>query len=160
MAVTTIKASLVGMRYNRLSSAQALRYLAGNPELRRDRGNDHDDNAVAVISGSRMLGYIDRAAAAMIAPLLDEGATSQVTTDMSRSSTAVLVPLTVIIERVVAQSQVPRVCGSGVAGIYRIRGGRLTRSYIGQSLDVQTRIAQHWFALARGIHLNPEPPAF
>lgn len=156
MAVTTIKASLVGMRYNGLSTAQALRHLAGSPELRRDRSNDHDDNAVAVMSGNKMLGYIDRVAAAMIAPLLDGGATSQVITDVSRPSTAVFVPLTVTIERDVARSEVPKACESGIAGIYRISVGGLTRSYVGQSLDVQNRIAEHWFSLARGIHPNPE----
>lgn len=74
MAITTVRASLVGTKYYGVSLDEAARCLAQHPVLRREPHNIHDSNAVAVISGGKMLGHIDREAAAIIAPLLDDGA--------------------------------------------------------------------------------------
>jgi hypothetical protein len=47
----------------------------GRPlELRRDPGNEHDPNAVAVLAGGERIGWVPRELAAEIAPQLDRGA--------------------------------------------------------------------------------------
>jgi hypothetical protein len=46
----------------------------GHPlELRRDRGNEHDANAIAVYAGGAHAGFVPREVAAEIAPALDAG---------------------------------------------------------------------------------------
>jgi hypothetical protein len=46
----------------------------GSPlELRRDPGNEHDPNAIAVHAGGAQVGWVPREVAAELAPELDEG---------------------------------------------------------------------------------------
>jgi hypothetical protein len=46
----------------------------GRPlELRRDPGNEHDPNAIAVYAGGEQVGWVPRELAAELAPQLDEG---------------------------------------------------------------------------------------
>jgi HIRAN domain len=46
----------------------------GRPlELRRDPGNEHDPNAIAVLAGGEQVGWVPRELAAEIAPSLDAG---------------------------------------------------------------------------------------
>jgi hypothetical protein len=44
-------------------------------ELRRDRDNEHDPNAIAVYAGGEQVGWVPRALAAELAPRLDQGET-------------------------------------------------------------------------------------
>lgn len=156
MAITTVRASLVGMKYYGVALDEAARCLAQQPTLRREPHNIHDRNAIAVISGGKVLGHIDREAAAIIAPLLDDGASSQVSIDSLRAQSPGSIPVAVKIDRPLEKSQAPTVCEFGVIGIYRIFIKGYERCYIGQSVNVQNRLAEHWDELRRGIHLNPE----
>ncbi|MBW4655699.1 MAG: hypothetical protein KME20_22060 [Kaiparowitsia implicata GSE-PSE-MK54-09C] len=156
MAITTVRASLVGMKYYSVALDEATRCLAQQPTLRREPHNIHDSNAVAVISGGKVLGHIDREAAAIIAPLLDDGASSQVSIDTLRAQSPGSIPVAVKIDRPLEKTQAPTVCEFGVFGIYRIFIKGYERCYIGQSVNVQNRLAEHWDELRRGIHLNPE----
>ncbi|HEV7847528.1 MAG TPA: HIRAN domain-containing protein, partial [Thermoleophilaceae bacterium] len=46
----------------------------GSPlELRRDPGNEHDPNAIAVLAGGEQVGWVPRELAAELAPQLDAG---------------------------------------------------------------------------------------
>jgi hypothetical protein len=46
----------------------------GSPlELRRDPGNEHDPNAIAVYAGGAQVGWVPREVAAELAPELDDG---------------------------------------------------------------------------------------
>ena len=46
----------------------------GSPlELRRDPGNEHDPNAIAVHAGGEQVGWVPRDLAAELAPLIDDG---------------------------------------------------------------------------------------
>jgi hypothetical protein len=42
-------------------------------ELRRDPGNEHDPNAIAVLAGGEQVGWVPRELAAELAPQLDAG---------------------------------------------------------------------------------------
>jgi hypothetical protein len=57
--------------------AEALASEAAAPgrplELRRDRDNEHDPNAIAVHAGGEQVGWVPRELAAELAPELDEG---------------------------------------------------------------------------------------
>jgi hypothetical protein len=44
-------------------------------ELRRDRDNEHDPNAIAVYAGGEQVGWVPRELAAELAPRLDQGET-------------------------------------------------------------------------------------
>ncbi|MBE5073369.1 hypothetical protein IM511_03495 [Erythrobacteraceae bacterium E2-1 Yellow Sea] len=156
MAITTVRASLVGMKYYGVALDEAARCLAQQATLRREPHNIHDRNAVAVVSSDKVLGHIDREAAAIIAPLLDDGASSQVSIDTLRARSPGSIPVAVKIDRPLEKSQAPTVCEFGVIGIYRIFIKGYERCYIGQSVNVQNRLAEHWDELRRGIHLNPE----
>jgi hypothetical protein len=144
------------MKYYSVALDEATRCLAQQPTLRREPHNIHDSNAVAVISGGKVLGHIDREAAAIIAPLLDDGASSQVSIDTLRAQSPGSIPVAVKIDRPLEKTQAPTVCEFGVFGIYRIFIKGYERCYIGQSVNVQNRLAEHWDELRRGIHLNPE----
>jgi hypothetical protein len=66
-------ASVAGARFqaDALETADA---APGRPlELRRDRGNEHDPNAVAVVASGERIGWVPRELAAEIAPSLDAG---------------------------------------------------------------------------------------
>ncbi|MES2493575.1 MAG: HIRAN domain-containing protein [Pseudomonadota bacterium] len=154
--ITNIKASLVGMKYYGVTLEKAARALEEQPGLRRDPYNIHDSNAIAVYSGGMVLGHIDRKAAAIIAPLLDDGAGSQISIDTSRARLPGSIPVAVKIDRPIQKSVAPLVCEVGVVGIYRIFIKRYERCYIGQSINVQNRLEEHWDELSRGIHTNPE----
>jgi len=156
LAIITVRASMVGMKYYGVSADEAARCLAQHATLRREPHNVHDCNAVAVISGDNVLGHIDREAAAIIAPLLDDGAGSQINIDTLRTQSPGSIPVAVKIDRLLEKSQAPTVCEFGVIGIYRIFIKGYERCYIGQSVNVQNRLAEHWDELRRGIHLNPE----
>lgn len=154
--MTTVRAYLVGMKYYGIARDEAARCLARQPTLRREPDNDKDSNAIAVISSGKMLGFINRDAAAVIAPLLDDGADSQVSIDTRNTQWSESIPVVVKIDRPLKKVQAPKVCELGVVGIYRIFIKGYDRCYIGQSLNVQNRLAHHWDELSRGIHLNPE----
>ena len=79
-----VETKVAGVTFGRRQ--QAIEHLARyqaeqiSITLVRDRGNTHDANAVAVIAtvagkGSYTMGYLPRALAAFIAPLLDAGKT-------------------------------------------------------------------------------------
>jgi HIRAN domain len=59
--------------------AQALAGEAAAPgrplELRRDPANEHDPNAIMVLAGGELIGFVPRELAAELAPELDRGAT-------------------------------------------------------------------------------------
>jgi hypothetical protein len=60
-----------------LHHADALEHAAlGEPlTLRRDPGNEHDPNAIQVLSGDEQIGWVPRDLAAELAPELDAGRT-------------------------------------------------------------------------------------
>ena len=66
-------AGVAGARFQ----AEALESDAAAPgrplELRRDPGNEHDPNAIAVLAGGERIGWVPRELAAEIAPSLDAG---------------------------------------------------------------------------------------
>lgn len=144
------------MKYCGVARDEAARCLARQPTLRREPHNTDDSNAIVVISGGTILGFINREAAAIIAPLLDDGAGSQVSIDTLRTQSPGSIPVVVKIDRPLEEFRAPTVCEFGVVGIYRIFIKGYDRCYIGQSLNVQNRLAQHWDELRRGIHPNPE----
>lgn len=47
--------------------------------LKRDHNNAHDINAVAVYAAEKLIGYLPRTVAAILAPLMDKGAEPKVT---------------------------------------------------------------------------------
>lgn len=146
---TTIPASVVGMKYYDFTPREALRLLRVRPSLTREPHNTHDTHAIAVTANGNTVGHIDRRTAAIIAPLLDSGASYEIEIGAVVGQS---ISLTV---RMIRESQpvsVPKVCGAGVVGIYAICAGN--DRYVGQSKDIQNRIAQHWSELHHGIHQN------
>ncbi|WP_411341758.1 HIRAN domain-containing protein [Sphingopyxis sp. J-6] len=156
MPVTTIKASLVGMKYHGVGLDEAARCLTGQTNLRREPNNMHDKNAIAVVHKDRVLGHIDRASAAIIAPLIDDGASSQVSIDTLKQRSRGSIPVTVRIDGHLRSTTVPTICEVEAIGIYRIFIKDSDRCYIGQSVNIRNRIRQHWDELGRGTHLNSE----
>lgn len=68
------RSAIVGLSYERDRAAAAARLVAGQAvDLVRDHGNDHDPNAVAVYSGSAMLGFIPARHAVWVAEIIDRG---------------------------------------------------------------------------------------
>ena len=144
------------MRFYDLSIADALRALAASARAQREPRNPHDPNAVAIVSQGRKLGHVDKENAAIIAPLIDAGATCRVSIDRAKSASDRTIPIVISLSIAVASEGCPVVCKGAVAGIYEIRVTRERKSYFGQSVDVQSRIATHWSDLSAGWHANPE----
>jgi hypothetical protein len=63
-------------RHHAEAIASADSAAPGRPlELRRDPGNEHDPNAIAVHAGGEQVGWVPRELAAELAPQLDDGRT-------------------------------------------------------------------------------------
>ncbi len=148
---TTVSASVVGMKYYGFTPGEAREILRARPSLTREPQNSHDTNAIAVTIDGRTIGHIDRKSASILAPLLDSGATYEIEIG-SVLGQSISAKVTVV--RDAQPVAVPRVCGTGTVGIYAIWAG--DDPYVGQSIDVQNRLAQHWDELHRGIHQNPQ----
>jgi HIRAN domain len=61
--------SVAGVRHRPQAPAEPGQAL----ELRRDPGNEHDANAIEVLAGSEVVGFVPRELAAELAPELDGG---------------------------------------------------------------------------------------
>lgn len=155
MAKTLIKAYLVGMRYQGIAQGAAVIAPNDRPSLRREPNNPHDRNAIAVEVCLRCVGYIDRDNAAILAPILDRGATYEASLDPSRYRTNGGIPLAIIVESRSDAIAPPKVASARTAGIYRLFVIGHQQSYFGQARDIQERIVQHWKDLNKGIHDNP-----
>lgn len=147
---TTVRASIVGMKYYGFTTAEAAKQLRAGPALTREPYNSHDTNAIAVTVNTKTIGHIDRQSAAIIAPLLDSGAIYDVEIGEPAGQS---IPLQISILQELPRAPVPNVCGTRTVGIYAVWAG--SDRYVGQSKDIQNRIAQHWDDLHRGIHKNP-----
>lgn len=156
MATKRYKVSLVGMRFHGVSIADAAMALSGSASAQREPRNPHDPNAIAIVSQGRKLGHVDRDNAAVIAPLIDMGATCRVSIDRAKSGSDKTIPIVMTLSVAEASVGCPVVCKGAVAGIYEIRVARECKSYFGQSVHVQDRIATHWSDLSAGWHANPE----
>ena len=146
-----MSASVVGMQYYGFTPSDAKRQLRGQSSLIREPHNTHDTNAIAVTDGTRTIGHIDKRAAAILAPILDSGATYELEIDAVVGQS---ISAKVCVIRHQPTISVPKVCGAGTVGIYAIWAGDLP--YVGQSKDVQNRYSQHWDELQRGTHQNPQ----
>ena len=148
---STVPASVVGMKYYGFTPAEAMRQLRGHSSLIREPHNLHDTNAIAVTVSAKTIGHIDKRTAAILAPLLDSGATYEleIVAVVGQSISA-----KVSINRDLQSVSVPKVCRAGTVGIYAIWAGDVP--YVGQSKDVQNRFSQHWDELQRGTHTNPQ----
>lgn len=156
MATKRIRASLLGMRFYDVSIADAARALSVSASAQREPRNPHDPNAIAIVSQGRKLGHVDRETAAVIAPLIDAGATCAVAIDGAKSAGGRTIPIVITLSTPVVTAACPIVCKGAVAGIYEIRVERERKSYFGQSVHVQDRIKAHWSDLSAGWHANPE----
>lgn len=152
----TVEAALVGMRYYGVSANDARKALLEGSSLSREPQNPHDSNAVAVIHRDRKLGHVSRDSAQVIAPLLDKGARSSLRLNRSKTGSKKSIPITISVSLSVEVVSSPFVCDARTCGIYRIRIRGEDKSYFGQSLDIQSRIRQHWNDLSYGMHSNPE----
>ena len=146
---TNISARVVGMKYYNLTAREAIRLLRVQPSLTREPHNTHDTSAIAVTANGNTIGHIDRQTAVIVAPLLDSGAAYEIEVGAVVGQS---ISVTVCIIRDSQPVSVPKVCGVGVVGIYEICAGN--DRYVGQSKDIQNRIAQHWHVLHHGIHQN------
>lgn len=168
-ARTSRTAYVVGMKYYGVSATEVSGLICKGARLIREPTNAHDRNAIAVVAGSKTLGHIDRESAAILAPRIDMGANWSLTLSASKSATAASVPVTIVLEQTVEKLTYPKVCSPQTIGIYAIKvdgamdhslghqfSHRTVKAYVGQSLDIQDRLKQHWWDLSRGVHSNPE----
>lgn len=144
------------MRFYDVTIANAARALSGSASAQREPQNPHDPNAIAIVLQGRKLGHVDRANAAVIAPLIDAGATCTVALDGAKSASDRAIPIVINLSTPAVSVACPVVCKGVVAGIYEIRVAPERKSYFGQSLHVQDRIKAHWSDLSAGWHANPE----
>lgn len=153
MVQRSITASLVGMRHHGFVFADAAPIPAAQIELRRDPANPHDANAIAVRIGGRMAGYVDRASAAILAPILDAGRSCTVGALTVSNPTASAIPLAITLSGASARPPAPALPES--AGIYEIVTGAGSERYVGQARHINERLKRHWDDLSLGIHANP-----
>ena len=155
MARITKDAFLVGMKYH------GFRPISQNPipsdaiQLKREPTNPHDPNAIAVVISGAMAGHVDKKSAAIIAPILDEGAQWRVEQISSFTGSAASIPLKIVLEQETQSISPPRLASTKVAGIYRITIRGFEEIYVGQSRDINDRIKGHWRELNHGVHSNP-----
>ena len=153
MAKKSLKVNLVGMRYHS-PPFHVHSTIQHHPiSLEREPHNPHDANAVRVLVKGYMVGHLDRESASIFSPLLAKGIRPLISVaDKDISPLARTIHLRAELEMATASPVKP---ASGVAiGIYRIRICEDRWVYIGQSTDINKRIAAHWKDLGFGNHSN------
>lgn len=77
----TYETKVVGLGYSNRSALLPLVTTGATLALRRDYGNQYDANAIEVLHGSSVLGYMPRGTARLIAPQMDAGFTATAIVD-------------------------------------------------------------------------------
>lgn len=128
--------------------------------LRHERSNSHDANAVAVhvrATGAK-LGHLPREYAPKYAALVDQGKIIEAKINSSsRRGIRPVIHVTVTYDPLVLgeSSTGAHTFGlSEAAGVYSIRNNHSAREYIGSSVNVKRRVAQHLRDLNLGSHGN------
>lgn len=155
MVRITKDAFLVGMKYHGFRTTSQNPIPSNAIQLQREPTNPHDPNAIAVIISGSMAGHVDKKSAAIIAPILDEGAQWRVEQITSFTGSAASIPLKIVLEQETQSISPPRLTSSKAAGIYRISIRGFEEIYVGQSRDINERIKGHWRELNHGVHSNP-----
>lgn len=153
MAKKSIRINLVGMRYHSPpfhihSTIQHHQIL-----FEREPNNPHDSNAVRVLIKGHIVGHLDRESASIISPLLAKSIQPYVSVaDNDISPLARTIHLKAAVEMPTSNPIKP---ASGVvAGIYRITVYEGKWIYVGQTNDINQRVAAHWKDLFFGSHAN------
>lgn len=152
-----IKTQIVGLPYAEFDRAvvQALREGAA-VRLIREPNNSYDRHAVAVFMGSKKIGYIRKADAAILSSAMLQAGI--------KIEALVTSPDTIFLNSKSIQINV-QVCSEtpglarkdiigGEAGIYRINLIAVDKCYVGQANNPARRIRDHWKELALGVHSN------
>jgi hypothetical protein len=152
MAKRNLKASLVGIQYQKPPFVVHNLIKLHPISIKRDRQNQHDENAVEVLLMSHRIGYLDKDSALAISSLLDRGYSYQITTN-SFSSSSKSIGLSIEFS-IPEESYVSTPKADDSAGIYKISIEDDEYVYIGQSNDIKKRWSTHWNDLQFNIHGN------
>lgn len=119
--------------------------------------NPHDSNAIAAILLDQKIGYVNKDAAARLAPIIAAGKLRSVElVNFESGSASIKISVGVDIGKT---SPAPKFQStSKIVGIYNIvvqdMGANQTFSYVGQSVDVNQRLENHWRDLRSLSHTN------
>lgn len=152
MTERTFTASIVGMKYHPVDFDVNQMALIEEIELCPEPENPHDENAVAVYILSQHIGYIDKKSAKWVSRLIQEGDDYFVEAIESDDSSTIKIKITMNFDAVKA----PKPVEGSLGGLYRITICSLQQVYVGQSNDINRRIASHWLDLQMGRHANSE----
>jgi hypothetical protein len=120
--------------------------------LKQDKNNKHDVNAIEVMIKGYKVGFIDKASASVIAPLLDKNYSHQVTPyPVNRNKKSIKLSISFYIPDFKATLK-PDL--ESLSGIYQISVSANQYLYIGQSENIKKRISAHWDALQFNSHAN------
>ena len=157
MNIRKFECYIVGMKYQNveIDISDAIKNNRIILELEPD--NIHDDNAIAAFLIDNKIGYINRDAAGLLAPIIRSGNVRAVECeDFQDGMASIKIYVFVDIGKV---KPAPRFKHSNkIIGIYVIiitdNSTDQTFAYVGQSVDVNQRIENHWRELNSLIHKN------
>lgn len=125
--------------------------------LEAEPENPHDSNAVAVYFEKIKIGHIRASEAPLVSRAMKELATAKaIARNKNVPSNATYFDADVLLEKETTPPQYPTIAPAKTAGIYKIHSTSTGRYYIGQSIDVNIRIKEHWNSLLLGVHPNSE----
>ena len=152
----TISTSIVGLQYYGITVEIIGRINEGEKiSLKEEPENPHDKNAVAVYIGSVKIGHIRASEAKQVCTAIKAHTTITVQPcDKSILRGSTYFSANVVIEKNIPHLSHPIIAKPNTAGIYRIYSASTGSFYIGQSIDVNNRIKQHWDSLRLGVHTN------
>ncbi len=146
---TTYIASIVGMRY-RPVVFNLEQTLNRHPViLKREPNNPHDSNAIKVITKNAHFGYINKDISSQISSILSEDPKYKIDILCHNKNS---IRVKIVIER--ESLSPPKPLTSIQCGIYQITCKTDGATYIGQSVNINKRIAQHWKELFSRRHKN------
>lgn len=155
----TIKTHVVGIQYCDLDA-----WLIGDLRkqkplvLIREPSNVHDSNAVAVLLNGRKIGFIRSEHAKVLSPAMSSGLsniTITINTPQEISAGVKSFSVTIILQsKTDMPVHAPKVVTGVGIGIYRIRLTPSMKTYIGQTNNLNARLARHWKDLSLGVHAN------
>jgi hypothetical protein len=151
MGTTNVK--IVGMQHRNLSATFSNNLYADRIKLVPEPHNKHDRYAVMCIFDGTHFGYIEKEKSALIAQLIKHS-TSYKIEIVKKDEFVINIRLTV--EPKINEVEFVKLANGDISGIYEIQymynGNRF--KYIGQSVNINNRLRQHYNDLANFTHHN------
>ena len=150
--MTTLLTKIVGLKHRGVKPAEIYDLVGKKIRLEREPNNKFDGFAVKCLSGDRHIGYIEANQSERVTKFIQKAGGCEVEVEFDDYA----IKVRIVFAREEASIDFNKLADGDRPGIYRISfrsDGTLWR-YVGQSTNVNMRLANHYRDLANDCHHN------